>query len=154
MVQFRAIDKRISEDEMVRLFEENVSNIRNVVLTKMAEQIAMRSAATVDTGTYASSHRVGQRSGSFAPTQTSHRKPRNQQSGPSVNKGLQQMLSDIEGLPKDAPNVVFRNEAIHAKYVETIGWGNRPPYKIYAATRREFNTIVRDALAELGMKST
>lgn len=153
MVQFRAIDKRVSAVELQRLFNENVNNLQKEVLRGMAQQIATRSAATVDTGTYASSHRVGQRSGSFQGTASSHRKPPAASAGAEAAKGLTNMLSDIDGLPDAAPNVVFRNEATHAKYVETIGWGNKPPYQIYASVRNEFNNIVRDAMAKLGMKS-
>lgn len=153
MVQYRAISKLKSEAELRQLFNDNVNGLQKEVLREMADRIATRSAATVDTGTYASSHRVGQRSGSFRGSASSHGKPPASNAGAEAQKGLTQMLADIEGLPDGAPNVVFRNEAEHARFVESIGWGMKPPYQIYASVRNEFNNIVRDTLAKLGMKS-
>ena len=160
MVQYRAITKTFSDKQLIDIFNANANDIKKEVLTEMASQIATLSIETVDTGTYASSHRVGQRSGSFKSTVSSHgpgKKPRNipgKERAASI--GLGQMLADINGLPEDANNIVFRNEAEHAKYVESRGWtwkGGRGPHQIYSRVRNEFNSIVEDTMARLGMKS-
>ena len=157
MVQYRAISKRFSEKQLIDIFNENANGIKKEVLTEMASKIAALSIDTVDTGTYASSHRVGQRSGSFKSTVSSHGKPRNiPGKDRAASIGLGQMLTDINALPEDANNIVFRNEAEHAKYVERIGWswkGGPGPRQIYSRVRNEFNSIVKDAMARLGMKS-
>lgn len=152
MVQYKAVSKTVSEAKLREIFESNALGIRDEVLKSMAEEIAMRSAATVDTGTYARGHRVGQRSGSFTPTDSSHDKPRNVAAGTPVQEGLDAMMAGINNLPPDAKNVVFRNTAIHAKYVEREGWGATPPYRIYDSVRRNFNNHVNDALAKLRLK--
>lgn len=157
MVQYRAINKTFSDKQLIDIFNSNVNDIKKEVLSEMASQIATLSIETVDTGTYASSHRVGQRSGSFKGTVSSHGKPRNipgKERASSI--GLGNMLADINSLPEDANNIVFRNEAEHARYVESIGWqwkGGPGPYHIYSRVRNEFNNIVKDTMARLGMKS-
>jgi len=156
MTQYKAISKLTSDAKLREIFESNVLGIRDEVLKSMAEEIAMRSAATVDTGTYARGHRVAQRSGSFQPTDSSHGKPRHVEAGPPKQDGLDAMMAGINNLPPDAKNVVFRNTAVHAKYVESIGWENadppKKPYRIYASVRNNFNNHVNDALAKLGLK--
>lgn len=151
MVQYRAISKKtLSSAQLQEIFESNVLNIRNEVLEEMAIRIA--NASPVDTGTYARGHRVGRRSGSFTSTESSHGKPRNVPEGPPRAEGLDAMRAGINMLPPDAKNIVFRNTAVHAKYVERgrQGVGAR---RVYETTRSEFSNIINDALAKLGMKT-
>ena len=150
MVQFRAIDKRVASADLIRQFNENVNGLKDIVLKDMAADIAQRSP--VDTGTYASSHRVGQRSGSFKASKSSHGKPESASPASDRDAGLSRMISDIDGLPDGAQNIVFRNEAEHALYVETRGWNGKGPYQVYTAVRNRFNVIVGDAKARLGMR--
>lgn len=154
MVQFRAIDRRRGPTAIMRQFLENSDQLQKEVYRDMAADIAERSRATEDTGTYAESHRVGQRSGSFQPTKSSTEppgKPRGGTGGQASQKGLSQMLSDISGLPPNANNVVFRNEAVHAVFVEERGWGGRGPYRVYAQTRNEAPRIISEAARRLGL---
>lgn len=157
MVQFRAIDKRVSSAELQRLFNENVNNLKREVLVTMAERIANNSP--VDTGTYARSHTVSIRSGSFQPTVTIPKgAPRKVPPGPPQKVGLARMLAEIDtDRILESNNVVFRNDATHATYVERGGstpQGVRiPARRVYASVRNEFNNIVRDAMAKLGMTS-
>ena len=150
MVQYRAITKTATDAQLRELFDQNVNGIRDAVLKNMASKIA--DLSPVDTGTYARGHRVARRSGSFQPTETSHGKTRGVAPGPPRRGGYNAMMEGIAALPPDAKNIVFRNVAKHAKYVESIGWGVKPPYQVYAQTRREFNNIVNEAMTELGMK--
>ena len=53
------------------------------------------------------------------------------------------MLSQINALPKNAPDVMFRNNAIHAPFVEGRDM-------VFAKARRELSTAVDAALAALG----
>lgn len=46
----------------------------------------------------------------------------------------------------NSDNVVFRNEATHAVYVERLD-------NVYRKARNEVNNAVKDTLARLGMKS-
>lgn len=144
MVQYRAFTKTLSVDEMAALFKRNADEFRGEVLNSMAEVIAQTSP--VDTGTYAKGHEVKLRSGSYQPTETSHDKPRKQPAGPARDAGLTQMRSDIASVNRSSDNVVFRNNAIHATYVER-------EHRVYAKARREINTIVQETAARLGVKT-
>lgn len=155
MVQYRAITKTATDAQLRELFEQNTNGIRDAVLKEMAQRIAKESP--VDTGTYARSHRVGRRSGSFQSTETSHGKTRGVPKGPPRRAGERAMLEGIAALPPDAKNIVFRNLAEHAKYVERIGWkradgSEKKAYQVYTKVRSEFNNIVNDALTQMGMK--
>jgi hypothetical protein len=146
MVQFRAITKTLPVDKMMEMFEKNAREVKREVLTEMASIIAQTSP--VDTGTYARNHTVTIRSGSFQPTvKIPPGAPRKVPKGPPRDQGLNKMLSEINTeRVLDSDNVVFRNEATHAVYVERLD-------NVYAKARREYTNIVRDAIAKLGMKS-
>ena len=144
MVQYKGIVKTLSADEMAALFEKNATEFRGEVLESIAEVIAQTSP--VDTGTYARGHNVALRSGSYQPTETSHGKPRRQAAGPARQAGLDRMMAGIDAVDQSSDNVVFRNDSIHAKYVER-------EYRVYAKARREINTIVQESAARLGMKT-
>lgn len=144
MVQYRAFTKTLSVDEMAALFNRTKDEFREQVLLSIAEVIAQTSP--VDTGTYARGHQVALRSGSYEPTETSHNKPRKQPAGPARDAGLQQMMTDIKAVNRSSDNVVFRNNAIHATYVER-------EHRVYAKARREINTIVQETAARLEVKT-
>lgn len=144
MVQYRAFTKTLSVDEMAALFNRTKDEFREQVLISMAEVIAQTSP--VDTGTYAKGHEVALRSGSHEPTETSHDKPRKQPAGPARDEGLNKMKAGIAAVNRSSDNVVFRNNAIHAVYVER-------EHRVYAKARREINTIVQETAARLGVKT-
>jgi hypothetical protein len=157
MVQFRAIDRRLSADDMIRKFEQNAASVQEGVLKGLATKIAQLSP--VDTGTYATSHRVAPRSGSCDPFKQMTG-PRKQEAGVKQIAGLQIMLTDIESIfadNKPKANIAFRNEALHAKYVEHGGRTPQgvatPARKVYTVARSEVKTILADTLAKLGFKS-
>jgi len=153
MAQFRAIDRRRAPQEIMRNFTTLAARVQKEVYLDMAQDIATRSRDTEDTGTYAESHRVGQRSGSFTATQSSHGKPTGGTGGAASQRGLQAMQADIESLPPGAPNVVFRNAALHADRVESKGWTGKAPYRIYAQAQSAAPAIIRAVVARLGLKT-
>lgn len=144
MVQYKGIAKnQLNANQIAELFDRNVEEFKREFLTSVAEVIAQTSP--VDTGTYARSHEVALRSGSFQPTESSHGKPRRVPSGPPRAEGLGKMLSGIASVDAKSENIVFRNRAIHAKFVER-------EYNVYNAARREVSRLVNDAASKLGMK--
>ena len=146
MVQFRAIDRRRAPQEIMRNFTQLTERVQKEVYRDMAQDIATRSSDHVDTGTYASNHVVGQRSGSFAPTETTDGKPQGVAAGPPTQAGLSAMLASIDALPDSAENVVFRNRAVHAKYVERR-------FRIYAQAQNAAPPIIRAVAHRLGLKT-
>jgi len=153
MVQFRAIDRRRAPQEVMRNFTQLTEQVQKAVYLEMAQDIATRSRDTEDTGTYAESHRVGQRSGSFAATKSSYGKPTGGTGGAASQRGLQAMQADIEALPLNAPNVVFRNEALHADRVESKGWPGKGAYRIYAQAQSAAPAIIRAVVQRFGLKT-
>ena len=143
MVQFRAIDKRRTSAEIIAQFQSLDEDIQKGVLTEMANSIAEKSRETEDTGTYAESHEIAIRSGSFQPFLSSRGKPRGGTGGQSSAKGLKSMLGDINRLKSGSHNIVFRNMAVHASAVERKGWGTKPPYRIYSRVQREGSDIIK-----------
>jgi hypothetical protein len=168
MVQFKAISKRAPGGrDAAQQFQEMTEEIKREALSAIAEQVAENTrslgkgpgGAIVDTGTYARSHRVRLRSGSAAPSVSSYGKTRGVFPGPPIRAGLNQMLSDIEGLARADGNVVFFNEALHAAKVEREGWtlGDGtvlPAYRVYATTQSQapaiINTVVQQVMARRG----
>ena len=146
MVQFRAIDRRRAPQEVMRNFTQLAARVQKEVYRDMAQDIATRSSDHVDTGTFASSHVVGQRSGSFAPTETTAGKPQGVAPGPPTQAGLSAMLSSIDGLPDSAENVVFRNRAVHAKYVERR-------FRIFAQAQSAAPAIILAVVQRFGLKT-
>lgn len=144
MVQYRAFTKTLSVDEMAALFNRTKDEFREQVLLSIAEVIAQTSP--VDTGTYARGHEVALRSGSYEPTETSHGKPRKQDATDARKAGFDKMEAGIAAVKQSSDNVVFRNNAIHATYVER-------EHRVYARARREINTIVQETAARLEVKT-
>lgn len=143
MVQFRVIDRRRSEREILDQFTAFEDKIQKQVLREMAQSIADKSVETEDTGTYAESHQIALRSGSFTGTITSRGKPRGGTGGRASARGLRAMLADIENLPTGSKNLVFRNMARHAFAVERKGWPTKQPYRIYSRVQAEASSIIQ-----------
>lgn len=149
MVQFRVIDRRRSEREILDQFTRFEDRVQKEVLREMARNIAAKSKETEDTGTYAESHQIARRSGSFAGFITSKGKPRGGTGGRASARGLQGMLADIERLPTGSKNLVFRNLARHAFAVERRGWANKPPYRIYSRVQAESSSIITRVVEQI-----
>jgi hypothetical protein len=87
------------------------------------------------------------RSGSAQPSKSSYGKTRGVFPGPPIRAGLDQMLADIEALVKTDGNIVFFNEAIHAKNVEREGWTLADgtvieAYRVYSTTQSQAPAII------------
>ena len=142
MVQFRVIDRRRSEREILDQFQSFELKVQKGVLRAMATRIAEMSEETEDTGTYAESHQIALRSGSFSASITSRGKTRGGTGGKASQRGLRAMLGDIERLQSGSNNLVFRNLAFHAFAVERKGWPGKQPYRIYSRVQREASSII------------
>jgi len=143
MVQFRVIDRRRPEREILDQFQNFNQEVQKQVLQGMAERVAEMSVETEDTGTYAESHEIAIRSGSFTPFIKSKGKPRGGTGGRASARGLRSMLGDIERLPPGNNNIVIRNMSVHAFAVEKKGWPTKPPYRIYSRVQREASSIIK-----------
>lgn len=146
MTQFRAISKTLPFKQMEEMFDKNARELKRGVMESIAEVIAQTSP--VDTGTYARNHTVSIRSGSFQPSvRIPENAPRKVPPGPPQKVGLARMIAEINtDRILNSDNVVFRNEATHAVYVERLD-------NVYRKARNEVNNAVKDTLARLGMKS-
>lgn len=152
MVQYKAITKGLDVEKIAQELEQSTETLKRGVLIGLAETIADNSVNTVDTGTYARSHRIRLRSGSFKPTVSSHNKPKEANKRKAADEGLAQMLADIESIDLSKDTFAIRNEAIHAYRVESQGWQgiekNKGPYRVYQRARNEVNNIISKAVAE------
>lgn len=141
MVQYRGITAGMRLSDVADELGRDIAQFKKDVLTSMAEVIAQTSP--VDTGTYARSHRVALRSGSFQPSVTiPEGAPRHVDPGPPRAEGLSEMLSGIASVNIESNNIVFRNISTHARYVEAKD-------AVYAQARREINNMVQDALSRV-----
>jgi hypothetical protein len=138
MVQYRGITRGMRLNDVADELSRDIVDLKRDVLTSTAEVIAQTSP--VDTGTYARSHRVGLRSGSFkASVSIPDGAPRNVSPGPPRSEGLSEMMAGIASVDLTSDNIVFRNISTHARYVEARDM-------VYAAARREIGSIIQDAL--------
>lgn len=142
VVQYKAIDKRFTQSQLLDLFNENVAELKKEIYRETA--LTLANMSPVDTGTYATSHEVVV-AGEGTGERTSRGKPRNQPVKSYQMAGYGFMLDDIASLPPDADGVVFRNTALHASWVENGFPNGAPGYKPYARTRRETNNIIANA---------
>jgi hypothetical protein len=143
MVQYRAIDRRLSEAKMMEIFLQNKERATKDTLLGIAERVAF--ATPVDTGTYASKHEVvgGGRDRGFA-SEPGYIGPRGQSLPAYQALAYSNMTSQIEALPPDVKDVIFRNSAAHATFVERRD-------SVYARARREFVSIATAVKQRLGL---
>ena len=136
MVQFVAISKTLPLAKMQEMFGQSAREAKRNVMTNIAEVIAQTSP--VDTGTYARNHTVSIRSGSFQPSvRIPENAPKRVPAGPPRSEGLARMIAEINtDRIMDSNNVVFRNEATHAVYVER-------EFNVYSRARNEINNMVK-----------
>lgn len=150
-VQYRAIDRRRAPRDILRDFDERADALKTRVLEKMADVII--AGSPVDTGVYIMSHSIGDggRARGLATTSSAGR-PRGQPHAQFAAPARAQLAADIAALPKGARNVMLRNTAAHAPFVEYVGWGGRGAYHVYANTRARAAEFIAAAAAELGFE--
>lgn len=143
MVQYRVIDNRRSEAEVVRDMMENVSGFKQYLFSQIAREIAFNSP--VDTGVYADGHSVSATPRNVKATETSHGKPPVEPDA-KRSETFERLLAEVLSLPKDADNAYFANNAIHARHVEYghPSW-NRGPYAVYRKARAKIGTFAQKA---------
>lgn len=115
MAQGRGVG--LSLTQLVRGIEQDLSDVRNIFLKKVAEDIAMSSP--VDTGTYVMGHTVAARSsaGQFVG-KPEYIGPPNQNKTAFREASKAKMFSEIDALPDNQTVVNISNSVGHAQIVE------------------------------------
>jgi len=147
MPEFRLIDNRRREADVIREMTQKVEGFNEILLKKLAAEIVRLSP--VDTGTYMESHSISSRRTGAPAKNSSHGKPRNQEKDPFAQAALDRLFSEIEAL-KPGDNAFVANTAVHAKIVEYGGanW-QRGPYAVYRSARAKTPVFVQEAAAEV-----
>lgn len=149
MIQFKLIDQRFTQAQLLNFFNENVEGLTKEVLRGMVDAVLQHSP--VDTGTYVRSHEVtlDARKGGYG-TESSHMKPRHVPREPVIEEARSNMYSTIEGLTANTKEASIRNVSAHANFVEY----GRAPFKSgkeytfhapYSKARAETNNIIAEA---------
>ena len=139
MIQFKLIDQRFTQAQLLNFFNENVEGLTKEVLRGMVDVIVENTP--VDTGTYADGHRLTTGSaGAGYGTSSSHGKPRNQPVSTYREAARSRLNGQIETLGASAREVSITNDAVHAAIVEYVHG-----YAPYTKARRETNNIIAEA---------
>jgi len=96
--------------------EEQTEEKLKTKLKQVASDLAMFSP--VDTGAYAESFSVDQAGGRSIRRVSSQGRPRRQDVGRYRQQAYNNMAADIETINLSDPNVIFKNGAPHANFVE------------------------------------
>lgn len=131
--------------------EENLDEVREVFLKKLADQIIYASptdgGSPVDTGAYIRSHSIGTSTG-LGGRQSSHGKEPD--SGNARQEAHAKLYAQIEALPVDATKVYMGNRSPHAKAVETGEWWKiTPGYFVYTIARSKAKVFLQEAKNEV-----
>lgn len=148
MIQFKLIDKRFTQSQLLDFFNENVEGLTKEVLRGMVDVIVENTP--VDTGTYADSHHITQegRQGGYG-TASSHGKPRNQSETAYRESARSRLYGQIEGVTANTRETSITNDSVHASIVEYVEQGGvNKPRKLwapYTKARAETNNIIAQA---------
>lgn len=148
MIQYKLIDQRFTQAQLLEFFNDNVDAVTREVLRGMAEIIVENTP--VDTGTYADNHEVTTAGRVGGPgTESSDGKPRGQSIGGFREKARNRLMAQIAALPKGMQDASIRNAAEHAPIVEytEIGGVNKPRrlWQPYGVARRQTNEVIARA---------
>lgn len=125
---------------LIQKIEKDLQEVRTQFLINMAEDIVSSSKPFVDTGAYITSHSIRTTRGA-GRSRTSHGKPTGQSAEAKATEALEQLMGDINSLPKDQEQVFLTNNAPHANIVEyTHG------YNVYGAARNRAGIHLQDAI--------
>ena len=174
MVQFKAISRLQTPEEMMAIYRRNTGQFQKEVLKGIAAVVVENSP--VDTATYVMSHEVaaGGRDRGFpgGGTTTSAGKPRNQNPESARATALASLTAQIDQMGDDIQNPMLRNRSEHAWRVEYAGWGEgtqnravgrdsvmaemqaalgKPAYFVYTKARAHAPAIIADVKVRLGM---
>ena len=153
-VEVQFTSSRVTQ-QMELLFAKRASELRRRVGEKLADCIV--DLSPVDTGTYVLAHTASASATGETATRSSANKPRGRNEAQFKNLARGNLKRSVASAAVLAGNEIwFRNRAEHAARVERAGWTDknaRGPYHVYAKAGASFNTILRDALAEMGMRT-
>lgn len=136
---------------VIKQIQTDLHDVRDVFLTKMANDLVQSSIPTVDTGAYITSHSITTTRGA-GRSRTSNNKPTGQDAVVMAEQSLSQLMGDIAALPKDQTTVYMTNNAPHASAVEYGGhnWKLKPNgYSIYESVRNRASIHLQDAVNEV-----
>ena len=175
MVQFKAISRLQTPEQMMDVFRKNTGTFQKEVLKDLAAVVV--SLSPVDTATYVNSHSVGEggRDRGFpgAGRTTSAGKPRNQNAEAARGAALASLTAQIDQMGDDIQNPMLRNASEHAWRVEYGGWGEgtqnravgrdrlteemqaelgKQPYFVYTKARAQIPAIIADVKVRLGLE--
>lgn len=161
VVQFKAISKRTTQ-QAEQIFHQRAAALRALAAEKIAEAIVYGSpedseenkGSPVDTATYVMAHIAGAGASAVGGTRRSDEPGR--QRGRNINQFRALALGNLKRSVSSAavtasPEIWFRNQSEHAKYVE-LGWPTRDGYHVYAKAQAYAHIAIREAIDELGFR--
>lgn len=146
MPEFKLIDNRRREADVIRDMGRKLEGFSGIFLKKLASEIVELSP--VDTGTYMDSHSITQGKTRPEAVDSSHGKPRGQIKEPFAQAAISRLFAQIDAIEPNGEAYVS-NSAVHAKIVEYGGssW-QRGPYAVYRSARAKTPIFAREAAAE------
>jgi hypothetical protein len=139
-------------EQVIKLIENDLTNVRNDFLGLMANNLVDLSIATIhggtgsDTGAYMESHSITQSKGA-GRARSSRNKPTAANPAAIAEQARQMLANDIAALPVDTTNVYMNNNSPHAQSVERgKGWRGKAGYAIYTRTKREAKNFLQQAV--------
>ena len=147
MIQFKLIDQRFTQAQLLNFFNENVEGLTKEVLRGMVDVIVENTP--VDTGTYADGHAVTTESRKAGlGTESSHGKPRNQSVSGYRENARNRLYAQIEALTANTREASITNNSVHAEIVEYVEIGGvNKPRKLWAPYRTARN-LTKHIIAE------
>lgn len=161
VTQIRMFEGKNPEQMRERL-RAKFTALRSRVAEKMADSIV--DLSPVDTGTYVMAHSAGTSESDEAADRSSAGKVRGRSEAQFKSLARHNLRRSVSSAAIQASGTIyFRNRALHANRVETLGWpaplfGNpassgRGPYRVYSTTRGRFGQFVAEATQELGFQT-
>lgn len=132
---------------LIAKIEQDLQEVRDEFLTRVAFDLVQTSVPTIDTGAYITSHSITTTRGA-GRGRTSHGKPKADPSA-KMQESLNQLMSDIASLPKDQTQIYMTNNAPHATSVESGGpsWRANPNgYQVYTSVRNRAGIHLQEAI--------
>jgi hypothetical protein len=164
VVQVKAISK-ITSGQMEQIFRERAAQLKSRVAERIADDIV--NFSPVDTGTYIMAHVAGTGESSEEPSRSSvsptrKERGRDPQQFKNLARGNLKRSVSAQAV-MNANEIWFRNRALHAQRVESLGWpaplfGNPNisgpgAYRVYSLARNRVKVHVRAVATELGMNA-
>jgi hypothetical protein len=128
---------------LIKKVEEDLDEVRDIFLHKVAQDLVNSSKPFVDTGAYITSHSITTTRGA-GRSRTSDNKPKRQDPNAKATEALSQLASDIAAIPNDQTIVYMTNNAPHANVVEY-----KHGYHVYGSVRNRSKLHLQDAINQV-----